>query len=251
MLANPPPSFLHFNEIAEFNQYGRAELPSLSSSLSLSLTSTPSTAGIIEFSPILNIPALTSFLLIVIIFSALQFRIHQIENAVRERSRALQRLKQLKVQQLVSGGGGGGVSSNIGPHTHDNDDIDDHQRLINDAMANYRHWYQRADQLRAIIPGGWIRIAMSPSSVTTTNQQNDYAAHRYLGVSLNNDDIMTDNSQKQTSQQLSNTTSGLSMPLKVLLGVVAMTQVLLLFMLVLDPTVTNELFIDIVGKNSM
>ena len=55
-----------------------------------------------SFEPVLNVPAFSVFLLVAVLFAALQWRLSAIGSAAEERTAALDRLRHVKAEQLSS-----------------------------------------------------------------------------------------------------------------------------------------------------
>ena len=163
------------------------------------------------FAPVLNIPALSAFLVVLAIFSFLQWRVAAIGRAVNDRTHALEELRQLKARELS------------GESTHEQ---------VEQAVNAYREAYQRVEDLRTVIPG--IARIVPPPPSTSRMQDNDAAAQQFLGISPTTED---EGEQK----------NGLSPALVALLAFVAASQIMLLGLLVMDPMSADNVM-DTVGS---
>lgn len=115
------------------------------------------------FEPVLNVPALAVFLLIGGIFAALQWRVSAIEEAAVERTKALQRLRQLKAAEL------------IGPIPPDA------TMQVREALQAYERAYNRVEQLRTVVPG--VRVVPPSQSIGSQSMdENASAAQQFLGI---------------------------------------------------------------------
>jgi hypothetical protein len=168
-----------------------------------------------EFEPILNVPALGSFLLILAIFSFLVQRTSAIEQAADERTRAVEQVRKLKSLAL---------SGDATP-----EDVDQ-------AIASYRDAYDKVEKLRYVIPGV-ARITPPPAGSLSRKfmEENEMAAQQFLGIESEESITVSDkreNGDKQT---------GLSPILIAVLAVVATSQIMLLGLLSSDPMSATEL----------
>ena len=166
------------------------------------------------FAPVLNVPALCSFLVVFLVFSLLQWRVSDIGRAVNARTDALQELRAAKSKELT------GEAST--------DDVDR-------AVETYRRAYEKVEELRSVIPG--VARLVPPSSVSMKNS--DAAAKQFLGV--------------EESSQTSNSTDdapvqGLSGGQTAVLLIVAASQMLLLGLLTMDSMSANSV-LDSLGSD--
>jgi hypothetical protein len=123
-----------------------------------------------DFAPVLNVPALGSFLFIAVLYGWLVNRLSQISQTVDQRTNALEQLKKLKAQQLA------GLATND---------------QVSEAVETFRFYYTRVEQLRNVLPNtDLIRISPPPTSVGTEShrqrEENQAAARRYLGYGVEN-----------------------------------------------------------------
>lgn len=163
---------------------------------------------VVDFSPVLNVPALSSFLVISGIFLFLQLRIRSIGKAADQRTEALGELRSMKARELA------GKASPV---------------EVEHALENYREAYDRVESLRDVVPGA--RIAPPPSQSLSRERMEDNVAgaRQFLGVET-----------ESTSQNDSDDTEkSLPLPLTLLLAVVAASQIGVLVLLSIDP-VTNK-----------
>lgn len=164
----------------------------------------PASAG--TFEPILNVPALGSFLFIAFVFGLLQWRVRSIETAAVERTRALHRLRELKRQELE----GSGTDS----------------KIVREALEQYRQAVLRVERLRTVIPG-IARIVQPPSQSLTRERmdENVAAAKQFLDM-----DLLEQNNNKSDGDA-----GEMSLGLKLLIGVVVTLQIGVLLALSVDP----------------
>jgi hypothetical protein len=199
-----------FDPLVCFLKYCNSELTQFSDTL-------PIVNGqeVADFSPVLNVPALSSFLVVAAIFVFLQLRIASIGRAADQRTEALGELRSLKKLELV------------GRTTPDE---------VKRALDKYRETYDRVEELRTVVPGA--RIAPPPSQSLSRERMEDNVAgaRQFLSIdpepSEGNDD---------------NTERSLPLPLALLLAVVAASQIGLLFLLSVDPVTGKGIFDAIPG----
>jgi hypothetical protein len=166
-----------------------------------------------EFEPILNVPALGSFLLIFAIFSFLVQRTSAIEQAADERTRAVERVRKLKSLALRG---------------------DATPEEVDQAIQSYRDAYDKVETLRYVIPGV-ARITPPPAGSLSRKsmEENEMAAQQFLGIEPEESNVdKTGNENQQT---------GLSPILIAILAVVATSQIMLLGLLSSDPMSATEL----------
>ncbi|GAX09861.1 hypothetical protein FisN_11Lh159 [Fistulifera solaris] len=168
-----------------------------------------------EFEPILNVPAMGSFLLIFAIFSFLVQRTSAIEQAADERTRAVERVRKLKSLALS-----GDATS---------EDVDQ-------AIASYRDAYDKVEKLRYVIPGV-ARITPPPAGSLSRKfmKENEMAAQQFLGIEPEESNAAFDKMENEHAQ------TGLSPILIAILAVVATSQIMLLGLLSSDPMSATEL----------
>jgi hypothetical protein len=189
------------------------------------------------FEPVLNVPAFTVFLFIMSIFVFLQWRIRAIDNAALERNMALLRLRNLKALELSD------PTLSIGTN----------KNSVQAALEEYKHAYDRMEELRTILPG--VRIVSPPSSNINSKQQRDHeiAAQQFLGIAPLNDDgdlknatdntAASSNDERLHEQRESSTPFPISptMMRNTLLVFVAISQIaLFLFLIGTDPMMQSS-----------
>lgn len=157
------------------------------------------------FEPIVNVPALGSFLFIAIVFSFLILRVRQVENAVERRKAALTELRQVKSQELS-----GGVS----------------ESAVAKALKEYEDALNSEEDARVIIPG--VRV-VAPNQPAARNEEDVAAARQFLGIDLSDESSASASSKKEKER------TGLSTGSVAVLAVVALSQIALLYMLSFDP----------------
>jgi hypothetical protein len=123
---------------------------------------TSSTFEPVVFEPILNVPALITFLLITTVFSALIVRTQQVEDAVQTRKRRQEEVRALKLKEI----GEGTVSPS----------------QIRQTLQLYEDAVRQEEKLRNILPG--VRI-VPPSSSDRKEEEAQAIAKQYLGEDFN------------------------------------------------------------------
>jgi len=168
-----------------------------------------------DFSPQLNVPALASFLFIASVFTLLQLRVAAIARAAERRTEALDKLRDIKAKELSG-------------------DVSEEQ--VQAALRAYKETLEEVENLRTVIPGV-ARIAAPPADTLNRERMDDNvaAAKQFLNIDL-----------EESKQEEKKT--GLSLPLKILLGVVAFFQIGVLLLLSLDPIVTSKTFDSVAGS---
>jgi len=160
-----------------------------------------------QFEPVLNLPALSIFLLVAVLFVALQWRISAISTAAEARTVALDRLRQLKARQLA----GGAAAEN------------DEDSQVQEAEEAYRAAYWKVEELRTVVPG--VRVVSPPSQSLNRRvmEENEAAAQQFLGIApLEQEDNNSDDNKEKT----------LSPVLTAVLAVIALSQIALLLLFV-------------------
>lgn len=99
------------------------------------------------------------------------------------------------------------------------------------AVKDYRKAFEQAEQLRTIVRG--VRLLPPPGESLTRERmkENAVAAKQFLGVDL----------EPATAEER-NMEQHLSLPLVVLLGFLALSQLCLLGLLLIDPMSSNDVF---------
>lgn len=163
-----------------------------------------------DFSPVLNVPALSSFLVVGAIFLFLQLRISGIGRAADQRTEALEELRGVKKLELV------------GKTTPDE---------VKLALDKYRETYDRVEELRTVVPG--VRIAPPPSQSLSRERMEDNVkgARQFLSI----DPEPSEGNDDQTERKL-------PLSLVLLLAVVAASQIGLLVLLSVDPVTGKGIF---------
>ncbi|VEU37296.1 unnamed protein product [Pseudo-nitzschia multistriata] len=177
-----------------------------------SISTTPTTVPIanfdtssdfepIVFEPILNVPALVTFVSIMAVFSALILRTNQVEDAVQERKRRQEEVRDLKAREVGEG--------TVAP-----EQIEQTLRLYEDAV-------RKEERLRNILPG--VRI-VPPSSSDRREEEAQAIAKQYLGEDFNI------GVPKRYNEKIEDTEGGGGLPGAAIgvLAVVALSQVGLL-----------------------
>jgi hypothetical protein len=163
-----------------------------------------------DFSPVLNVPALSSFLVVAAIFLFLQIRIAMIGRAADQRTEALEELRSVKKLELV------------GRTTPDE---------VQRALNKYRETYDRVEELRTVVPGA--RIAPPPSQSLSRERMEDNVkgARQFLSIDPEPSEEKDDKTDKS-----------LPLPLVLLLAAVAASQIGLLVLLSVDPVTGKGIF---------
>lgn len=160
------------------------------------------------FEPVVNMPALSAFLFVAVVFSLLQLRINTVSKAAERRRDALEILREVKSKELSSEGE---ISA----------------EEVANAVTSYQQALEEEESSRTIIPG--VRI------VTPTNapsKEDMAAAKQFLGVDLDPDSGSRDEKQGD----------GLPPAAVGLLAIVGFSQLALLYMLSFDPMATSATF---------
>lgn len=165
------------------------------------------------FEPILNVPALASFLVVAVIFLFLSFRINAIGQAVNRRKTVLAELRTLKANELSS----------------DGDDRPSAEALSK-ATKEYETALRAEEELRTVVPG--VRLA-APDAAGNT-EEDVVAAKRFLGIDLK--------PGREIDQPTKEEGGGLSNGAIAVLAVVALSQVALLCLLSFDPMAASSTF---------
>lgn len=177
-----------------------------------------------EFEPIVNVPALSSFLIISVVFGLLQLRINSVSQAAKRRSSALETLRKVESLQLSTS------------------DVDRRPTEVDVARAKAAYENALRDELnlRTIIPGVRIVAPNDPKR----DEEERAAAKLFLG--WNDKDLGIDEYDNDQSVQTKSTnsqqkeTEGLSSSANLLLVLVGTTLIALLWALSLDPMTANQ-----------
>jgi len=142
----------------------------------------------VVFEPILNVPALVTFVLITTVFSALIVRTNQVEDAVQERKKRQEQVRELKAKE-VSGGenigsevGGGTTSTTTTPSSSSSSSSLTLSEELQQTLKLYEEAVLREEKLRNILPG--VRI-VPPSSSDRKEEEVQAIAKQYLGRDFN------------------------------------------------------------------
>lgn len=170
----------------------------------------------VVFEPILNVPALVTFVLITTIFSALIVRTNQVEDAVQTRKRCQEDVRALKAKELDEG-------TVIAPEK-----IQQTLQLYEDAVL-------QEETLRNILPG--VRI-VPPSSSDRKEEEAQAIAKQYLGKDFNIGVPKRTNDEKSDDESLGGKLPSVAIGILVM---VALSQLGLLafFMFGADPMSGN------------
>ena len=176
-----------------------------------------------EFEPIVNVPALSSFLIISVVFGLLQFRINSVSQASKRRSEALDSLRKIESLQL---------SSEVDRPTENDVAL---------AKAAYENALTDELNLRTVIPGVRIVAPNDPKR----DEEERAAAKRFLGwtdedMGIDEYDEVKSTQTKRGVTQQNNEADGLSNGANFLLLLVGSTLIALLSVLSLDPMTANQ-----------
>mmetsp|Transcript_31944 Transcript_31944/g.49013 ORF Transcript_31944/g.49013 Transcript_31944/m.49013 type:complete len:235 (-) Transcript_31944:25-729(-) len=165
------------------------------------------------FEPVVNVPALSSFLIISVGFGLLQNRINAIGQAVSRREKALNDLRSTKSREISSDG-------------EDRPSSED----VTASLTEYENALLYEEKMRTIIPGVRIR---APNNAMN-NEEDVAAAKQFLDIDLKSGD------RKEVSEVQEG--NGISSGGVAVLALVALSQIALLYMLSFDPMAsTSEL----------
>lgn len=244
-------SLLTMNSIgSNVNNAQISGIPSYMTDVATSITSSTTalsdsfTEPIQSFEPVLNVPALSSFLLAFVLFSLLQLRINAIGNAVTERNEALKELRQITANQLST-----------------DDNASQINELVSKARDRYRDALLNETKLRTIIPGVRIVAPNRPDA----SDENVAAAKYFLDMNLLSDDkekvdedlskswLLNSRANEKSSRKMEKEDSESdlfrgfsSFPIFIMASIVT-SQILLLFVLSFDPMKSSDIFTSISG----
>jgi hypothetical protein len=156
------------------------------------------------FEPIVNAPALGSFIVIVVVFSLLQMRIRAVEEAVERRKAALVQLRAVKSKEL----------SSVGDERPD-------ANAVAAALREYEDALRGEENMRTLLPGVQI---VAPNRPAATSAEDVIAAKQFLGIDL-------DPARNEGKEERMGWSAGSI----AVLAVVALSQLALLYMLSFDP----------------
>jgi len=185
------------------------------------------------FEPTVNTPALVSFVIIAVIFSLLQLRINGISRAVSRRSAALTALRDVKASELTvpDVGKGEGVSVDV----------------VAAAVKEYEAALEEEEAMRTVFPG--VRI-VAPNAAGRS-AEDVAAARQFLARDLKSEagitseeDRMPGNKEMELEDDPKRGFSNVAIGT---LALVAFSQILLLFILSLDPMKANDVFTELGG----
>ena len=170
------------------------------------------------FEPVLNVPALGTFLFISIVFTLLQIRTSQVETAVQERNKALANLRRIKSLELTE---------------------EFQTSTVEQALEEFELAVQKEERLRNVIPG--VARIVSPSALNDpAEQEARAAAKQFLGKEY---DIGKEyvNAEGNVKDRGGDVTSGqLSSPAAIaVLATVSLSLLALLMFLGQDPMSTS------------
>jgi hypothetical protein len=173
-----------------------------------------STYDPVVFEPVLNVPALGTFLFVMVIFGLLSIRTNQVEQAVQERNSALKELREAKSKELS-----GGKEVNV-----------------QQALEQFDKAMEKEESLRTIIPG--VRI-VPPSNGNKAEEEARVAARQFL----DKDVAIGASKQEEGDGRLPMAALGV-------LTLLAASLVVLLVFLSLDPVTSNNVLDSVGGNNN-
>lgn len=181
-----------------------------------------------SFEPVVNIPALFSFVLIAAVFSILQFRINAVARAAERREQALKTLRTVKSLELSS--------SDVGEESQRPSEYD-----VSMALADYEDALREEENLRTVIPG--VARIVAPND-PNRREEDVEAARRFLGMNIG--DVSEGNAGENSEEAAPK--KGFSNGSLAILAAVALSQLALLYMLSFDPMATSQVFTSVGGE---
>ena len=203
-----------------------------------------------EFDAQVDWSAFVSFSIIMMTSLWLIRRTSEVEQAVQERETALLQLRTWKSQQLVNGSG----TNSVDRGEKNNDDTATVQ--VQNALKQYERAVQKEENLRNLVPGGWIRI-VPPNAVGKAYDRNAKEVARMflgkeydIGGASGNEDrrVQTvEGTEKDSRNVRLPTASHQRLPLLAqgLLAVMAISLTGLLIFLTLDPVTMSTVLKDL------
>lgn len=159
-------------------------------------------AETVVFEPVVNLPALGSFLFIAVIFTFLITRVGAVERAAERRKAALKELRAVKSKEL---------------------DATADEASVARALQEYEDAINAEEELRTLIPG--VRV-VAPNQPAGSSEEDIAAARQFLGIELEKSASL----RKEDGER-----KGLSTGAVAVLAIVALSQLALLYMLSFDP----------------
>ena len=181
--------------------------------LTITCSALTSTYDPVVFEPVLNVPALGTFLFVMVIFGLLNIRTKQVEQAVKERNSALKELREAKSKELS-----GGEEVNV-----------------RESLERFDKAMEKEESLRTIIPG--VRI-VPPSNGNKAEEDARLAARLWL-----NKDVAIGARKEEGDGRLPMAALGV-------LTLLAASLVALLVFLSLDPMTSNNVLDNVSGNNN-
>lgn len=201
-------------------------------------------SGAQVFEPVVNVPALSAFVVIAAVFTLLQIRISAVSNAAQQRSTALDALREIKSQQLSA--------DNLGEAGRRPSEED-----VSRALSRYEEALREEADLREILPG--VRV-VAPNNNPEKAESDAAAARQFLGLDIEgienqakqNPDAGAEAEQSR-KQELGGgvAKNGFSNGAIAILAVVALSQLALLYLLSFDPMTANNVFTSVAGPPSV
>ena len=111
----------------------------ISEDISLTADTIQATTTTTNFEPVLDVPALATFLFVLVVFGALNYRTSQVQKAIEDRDYWLDQVRTIKSKELADG-----------------QEID--EKELQNALQNYESAILREEQFRNLVPGGAVRI---------------------------------------------------------------------------------------------
>jgi hypothetical protein len=183
------------------------------------------------FEPVLNVPALGSFVLIMTMALLLQWRISAIGQAAETRMAALEHLRRAKVNQLANNNNSNNNNNNNNTATSTNEQVQDALRAYEEALA-------KEEELRTILPG-IIRLRAPNNPLTSVRDLQ--VARQFLGANATILQQLQQDQDDENDDKPSNNLPPLALGALwafLLLG----SQILLFLFLSMNDTVATEVF---------
>ena len=198
------------------------------------------------FEPQVNVPALSAFAFVTVVFGLLQIRINMVQSAANRRNAALDNLRQVKSLQLSADDFAAAADAADADADTNCDETTDRSRRVAEAsvraaLDEYEAALREELSLRQIVPGVRIVAPGDPRSA----EADLAAARQFLGLEINDagelvapvadaEDAavvqMSSSSKKEGEEG-----EGISTGSKAVLLAVAMLQLGLLYLLSFDP----------------
>lgn len=199
------------------------------------------TATATTFEPVLNVPALGSFILIMTVFLLLRLRVNAISDAAETRMAALETLRQVKSDELSSGTG---YKASEDRNNNSEDGVSSvSPEKVKQAVEAYRTALTREEGLRNLIPGIRLRAPNNPQ-----RSEGDRQAVRQFLDDEDLKNLLLEVEENSTDDDLEEGPSTIA--LTTLLAVVFGSQVILFLFLSMDDTTANQVLTELSASTS-